>query len=139
LTSINKSPNKSFRISNSELRNLAVILLTWNGKSDTLDCLASLEAAGHPAEGEVFIVVDNGSEDGTLEAVAERFPWAQRLQNGANLGFAGGNNAGLRWALGKSFDWILLLNNDTIAAPDLISQLMEAAQKENSSKRSMKR
>jgi GT2 family glycosyltransferase len=91
----------------------AIILLTWNGLADTLACLASLEAGGHPRDGESVVVVDNGSSDGTLEAVAGRFPWAERLQNGANLGFAGGNNAGMRWALERGFDLVMLLNNDT--------------------------
>jgi GT2 family glycosyltransferase len=92
---------------------LAVVILTWNGRTDTLACLESLEAVGHPREGEAFVVVDNGSADGTLEAVAERFPWAERIQNGANLGFAGGNNAGMRWALDRGYRYVMLLNNDT--------------------------
>jgi GT2 family glycosyltransferase len=92
---------------------LAVVILTWNGRSDTLACLASLEAAGHPASDEAVVVVDNGSTDGTLGAVAERFPWADLIQNGSNLGFAGGNNAGLRWALARGFRYAMLLNNDT--------------------------
>lgn len=92
---------------------LAVVVLTWNGRADTLACLESLEAGGHPKEGEAFVVVDNGSSDGTLDAVAESFPWAVRLRHERNLGFAGGNNAGLRWALERGFRYVMLLNNDT--------------------------
>jgi GT2 family glycosyltransferase len=90
-----------------------VVVLTWNGLPDTLACLESLERAGHPKAGEAFVVVDNGSTDGTLDVVRARFPWAETIQNGANLGFAGGNNAGMRWALDKGFDYVMLLNNDT--------------------------
>lgn len=94
-------------------RKLAVVILTWNGREDTLACLESLESAGHPKEGEAVVVVDNGSTDDTLEAVEGRFPWVVTLQNGANLGFAGGNNAGIEWALERGYAYVMLLNNDT--------------------------
>lgn len=106
-------PPSAFRLPPSDSHRLAVVILTWNGREDTLACLQSLQDAGHPREGEAFVVVDNGSTDGTLEAVAERFPWAERIENGANLGFAAGNNAGLRWALGRGYRYVMLLNNDT--------------------------
>ncbi len=107
-------------------RRLAVVILTWNGREDTLACLRSLEAAGVPSPGDGVVVVDNGSADGTLEAVAERFPWAERIQNGANLGFAGGNNAGLRWALERGYPFVLLLNNDTEVEAGALEALLEA-------------
>lgn len=105
---------------------LAVVILTWNGREDTLACLQSLEKAGHPRPGEAVAVVDNGSSDGTLEAVAARFPWAARIQNGANLGFAGGNNAGLRWALEGGYGAVLLLNNDTEVEAGALEALLGA-------------
>ena len=92
---------------------LAVVILTWNGKDDTLACLQSLHDAGHPKECESFVVVDNGSDDATLAAVAELYPWAERIRNETNLGFAGGNNKGLAWALERGFRYVMLLNNDT--------------------------
>ncbi len=103
---------------------LAVVILTWNGLPDTLACLASLEAAGCPRPEDAVVVVDNGSTDGTLEAVAERFPWAERVQNGANLGFAAGNNAGLRWALDRKYRYAMLLNNDTEVPPGALDALV---------------
>jgi len=117
-------PNSEFRIPNLHLRRLTVVILTWNGRSDTLACLASLEAAVHPAGDEAVVVVDNGSTDGTLGAVAERFPWADLIQNGANLGFAGGNNAGLRWALDRGYRYAMLLNNDTEVPPGALEALI---------------
>lgn len=119
MNSVGKSPNSEFRISN-----LAVLILTWNGKSDTLDCLRSLEAAGWPKDGDAVVVVDNGSSDGTLEEVERLFPWAVRIQNGANLGFAGGNNAGLRWALERGYRYAMLLNNDTEVPPGCLEALV---------------
>ncbi|MGC8764056.1 MAG: glycosyltransferase family 2 protein [Acidobacteriota bacterium] len=105
---------------------LAIVVLTWNGREETLACLESLSKAGHPRQGEAVVVVDNGSSDGTLEAVAQRFPWAVGLQNGANLGFAGGNNAGLRWALERGYGAVLLLNNDTEVEGGALSTLLAA-------------
>lgn len=102
-----------------------MVLLTWNGREDTLACLESLEAAGHPAEGERVLVVDNGSEDGTLEAVKGRFPWAERIGNAANLGFAGGNNVGIRRALDGGAEYVLLLNNDTLVRAGALPALVE--------------
>jgi GT2 family glycosyltransferase len=99
--------------------NLHAVVLNWNGGEDTLAALASLPAI--PA-----ICVDNGSTDGSDAAVAERFPDVELLRTGANLGFAGGNNAGIRRALERGADWVLLLNNDAVAEPGL-AQALEAA------------
>ena len=99
----------------------AVVILNWNGREDTLACLDSLAAALSP--GDRAVVVDNGSGDGSVEAVKAEFPEAVCIENGENLGFAGGNNVGLRWALEHSFRRIMLLNNDTIVPPDLLIRL----------------
>jgi GT2 family glycosyltransferase len=103
---------------------LAVVILTWNGRADALACLRSLHDTGHPKAGEAFVVVDNGSNDGTLDAVAERHPWAERIRNDSNLGFAGGNNAGLAWALEGGYRYVMLLNNDTEVPPGAVEALV---------------
>lgn len=106
-------------------RRLAIVILTWNGVDDTLDCLASLrEAVG---DGDRVIVVDNGSGDGTQEALAEH-DWIDFVQNGANLGFAGGNNVGLGRALDEGYRWVLMLNNDTVVPPGALDALLGAAE-----------
>jgi GT2 family glycosyltransferase len=104
---------------------VAVVVLTWNGREDTLTCLASLREVQH--EPLVVIVVDNASTDGTAEAVAQRHPDADLLRNAQNLGFAGGMNAGIRRALELGADHVLLLNNDTEVDPGFVSALLEAA------------
>ena len=76
----------------------SVIVLTWNGSDYIEACLASILAQDY-GNFEV-IVVDNGSTDGTPELVSERFPKVRLIRNGRNLGFAAGNNAGLRAAGG---------------------------------------
>ncbi len=102
---------------------LALVVLTWNGRENTLACLESLE--GQLRSGDAVVVVDNGSGDGTYRAVADRFPWAVYLENRRNLGFAGGNNVGLRWCLENDFPWIMLLNNDTVVPPGALDGLVE--------------
>ncbi len=107
---------------------VAIIVLTYNGVEDTLACLASLERLDYPREHYCIVVVDNASQDGTPAAVREACSRAVVIENGANLGFAAGNNVGLRYALAQGFDYALLLNNDTEAAPNLLSALVAAAE-----------
>ncbi len=126
---------------------LFVVILNWNGKTDTLACLESLLQS----EGVDFnvVVCDNGSGDDSLTALAawcqKRFGFAFRqlaetevdssspaphercflIDNAVNLGFAGGNNVGLRWALrDAACHHVWLLNNDTVVAPDALSQVV---------------
>lgn len=102
-----------------------VVVLTWNGCADTLACLASLrEVKGVSLH---TIVVDNGSKDDTVAAVRRSNPEVEVIENGANLGFAEGNNVGIRMALRRGADWVLILNNDTVVAPDAITALLAAA------------
>ena len=99
---------------------IVAVVLNWNGGDDTLAALASLD--GIPA-----ICVDNGSTDGSDNAVEERFPGVELIRTGANLGFAGGNNVGIRRALERGAEWVLLLNNDAVAEPGLRDALEAAA------------
>jgi GT2 family glycosyltransferase len=94
------------------------IVLSWNGREDTLRCLESLVRVEHPDLG--IVCVDNGSSDGSQQAVREHFPQVTLIEAGANLGYAGGNNLGLRHALESGARWIMLLNNDATVAPDVI-------------------
>lgn len=109
---------------------VAIIVLTYNGLADTLACLASLEHLDYPRERYRVVVVDNASRDGTPAAVRAAFPetFVFVVENGANLGFAAGNNVGLRHALADGYDYALLLNNDTEVAPDMLRALVEAAE-----------
>jgi GT2 family glycosyltransferase len=102
-----------------------LIVLSWNGREDTLACLASLAAL---RDGETEVVcVDNGSTDGSVEAVRAAYPEVHVVENGRNLGFAGGNNAGLRHAFERGGQWAVLVNNDAVLAPDAIDRLRAAA------------
>jgi hypothetical protein len=104
---------------------VAVVVLSWNGREDTLACLDSLRRVEH--EPLSVIVVDNASADGTADAVAARHPEAELVRNAANLGYAGGMNAGIRRALELGADHVLLLNNDTEVDATFVGALVEAA------------
>ncbi len=105
---------------------VAIITLNWNRKDDTLAFLASCVRLRYPRL--ALVVVDNGSSDGSTEAIATAFPQATQLINAANLGFAGGMNVGLRHALAHGADYVFLANNDTTLAPDTIDLLVRAAE-----------
>jgi GT2 family glycosyltransferase len=102
---------------------VTVQILNWNGKVDTLQCLESLERLTYKCN--EIVVVDNASTDDSVHAISARFPEITILQSGGNLGFAGGNNVGLRHLLGSTSDFVLLLNNDTQVAPDLLERLLD--------------
>jgi GT2 family glycosyltransferase len=104
---------------------VAVVVLSWNGREDTLQCLASLAKVDSP--GLITIVVDNGSTDGTSDAVREAFPDTELVRTEKNLGFAEGNNVGMRKALELGADYVLVLNNDVEVDPAFVSALVEEA------------
>jgi GT2 family glycosyltransferase len=98
---------------------VTAVVLSWNGKEDTLACLRSLE--GEEVD---VIVVDNASEDGTAESVSG----VDLIRNERNLGYAGGMNVGIRRALERGADAVLLLNNDVEVEPGAIEALIAATE-----------
>ncbi len=102
-----------------------VITLTWNQRQDTLDCLESLSHLTYPNCH--IILVDNGSTDGTVEAVRECYPAVELIVNVQNLGFQGGFNVGLRHALNTGVDYVFVMNNDTTVQPDILEELVKQA------------
>lgn len=104
----------------------AIIVLNWNGWCDTLACLDSLTRLDYPNY--EVIVVDNGSTDGSVEHIRNARPDVKLLEAGANLGFSGGCNLGIRDALSRGFEYVWLLNNDTEADPHALSALVDTAE-----------
>jgi GT2 family glycosyltransferase len=106
------------------IESLYAVIVNWNLKDDTLACVESLVAAG--ALLKHIIVVDNGSSDGSPQALRERFGTVLSLLEGReNLGFARGNNIGIQYALDHAARWILLLNNDTHVARTFLTELAQ--------------
>lgn len=105
---------------------VVVIVLNWCGEADTHECLASLAASTWPRL--TVLLVDNGSPDGSGERLHARHPDLPYLQTGGNLGYTGGNNRGMAWALANGADHVVVLNNDTVLEPDCIARLVAAAE-----------
>jgi GT2 family glycosyltransferase len=102
-----------------------VVMLTWNQQEDTLACLDSLSQVTYPNYR--VVVVDNGSTDGTALAVKTRYPEVEVVVNPRNLGFTGGTNVGLRYALAQGADFIFSLNNDTLVEANILDELVAHA------------
>ena len=102
--------------------NVTCVLLNWNGWQDTLDCLDSLKECTY--QNLTIVVVDNGSTDESVTRIRVAYPDIMLLESGKNLGYAGGNNIGIRYALAQGADYVWLLNNDTKAAPDALTALV---------------
>lgn len=100
---------------------VAIILVNWNGYAYTKACLDSLEKVTEPAF--QVILVDNGSQNSEGEQLKALFPQVHLIANQNNLGFTGGNNVGIRYALEQGFEQVLLLNNDTTVTPSFLKEL----------------
>lgn len=108
----------------SKNKKTAIILLNWNNYEDTIDCIRSLKLATD--DGDEIIVVDNGSTDTSIKKL-QTVKGLTIIENSENLGFAGGNNVGILYSLEKNFDFIFLLNNDTIVSSSFLWELKQAA------------
>src|SRR5689334_13755722 len=102
---------------------LSIVIINWNDGRYIVDCIQSIYAETKSVDFEV-IVTDNGSTDGSLAQIRSRFPDVRILENGTNLGFGPGNNAGFRIATGQ---YVLILNPDTIIRDGAIDRLVKFA------------
>jgi GT2 family glycosyltransferase len=113
-----------------EIPSVGIVILNWNRKEDTLRCLNSVYQLRYPQY--EIVVVDNGSTDGSLEAVASAYPRAIRIRLERNLGFSAGNNVGIRLLLDRRHDYILLLNDDSTVKEDLLDYYVSWAESDPS-------
>lgn len=105
-----------------------VIILNWNGKEDTIECLNSLQKVKY--DNFEITVVDNASTDDSVEIIAAEFPSVKLIKNNMNLMYAGGNNVAIKEALNGDATHILILNNDTILHEDFLEHLVKAVKSE---------
>ncbi|MBI4134119.1 MAG: glycosyltransferase family 2 protein [Candidatus Terrybacteria bacterium] len=116
---------------------LWILILNWNGWRDTIECLKSLKTVRVSPEYQLrILVIDNGSTDASLRELRSfrtntEGPSFEILETGANLGFAGGNNAGMRKAVVEGADWVLLLNNDTVVDRSFAAKLLSAGKEDS--------
>lgn len=103
-----------------------VIILNWKGLQDTLECLESVYRLDYP----VFkvIVIDNCSSDDSVETIRREYPNVFLIENSENLGFTGGNNVAMKYAMKAGADYVWLLNNDTIIESGSLTKLVDKAE-----------
>jgi len=100
-----------------------IIILNWNGRELTLDCLKSLSKVKY--DNYKILVVDNGSIDDSVRVIKQEFPNVEILQLDKNIGYAAGNNLGFEHIKNKNPDYVIFLNNDTIVDPNFIEPLVK--------------
>jgi GT2 family glycosyltransferase len=103
-----------------------VVVLNWNGRDMTADCLRSLLAMQDVNFR--ILVIDNGSSDGSERFLRDSFSEVDVIANKYNVGFAAGCNIGMKWALEENAEYVLLVNNDTLLAPSLLRELVREAE-----------
>jgi len=104
---------------------LSIVIVCWNDLNVIRNCLESIFATVRKTDFEV-IVSDNGSSDGSVDFVRQSYPQARIVENGENLGFSKGNNAGIRVTKGE---YVLILNPDTIIHKGALDKWVELANK----------
>lgn len=110
----------------SEAPFVVVLILTWNRRDDVLRCVASLPRLRYPNY--LPVVIDNASADDTVEELRVRHPELTILQNERNLGYAGGNNVGIRFAMARRAKYVQIVNMDTEVTADLLGELVRVAE-----------
>lgn len=105
---------------------VAIVVLNWNGWQDTLACVASLQALDYANFH--IVLVDNGSTDGSEAQLRHALPTVELLQTGANLGFGGGCNVGIRHALAAGADYVWLVNSDATVDPGALTALVRKSE-----------
>jgi hypothetical protein len=112
-------------LENKNLRfpKVTIIVLNWNGKQDTIECLHSIFALNYSSYN--VIVVDNASTDNSIEDIKISYPNTVIIENNENIGFTGGFNVGIKKAIEENSDYILCLNNDTVLDKNFILELVK--------------
>lgn len=99
-----------------------LLILNYKGYDDTCECIESLLEIQY--SNCKLLIIDNDSQDGSEERLRERYPDIEIIQTHKNLGFAGGNNVGIKYAMDKSADYIGILNNDIIVDKNFLNVLV---------------
>ena len=113
------------------MKHVFVSIINFNGANNTLECLLSLDKMNLKSFKISVVVIDNASDtEFRIENLEFRMLKVKVIRNEENLGFSGGQNVGIKYALDNGADYILILNNDTIVDKHLIEELLNAAEKD---------
>jgi len=109
------------------MKKIAVIVLTWNSRQHLAALMSSLARQTYPEDHYDVVVVDNASTDGSSAWIEKHYPKVFLLKNSKNLGYAGGNNVGLKFAYDKGYDYFVVLNDDMRVADNWLAELVKVA------------
>lgn len=107
---------------------VAVIIVSYNGQKYLPDCLSSLARTEYNKDSWKIVVVDNASTDGSVGWIKQNYSQLILLEQTKNKGFAEGNNIGMRWAIKRDYDYVFLLNQDTVVTANWLQPLVELAE-----------
>lgn len=117
-------------LQNGSTQSVTFVMVNWNQRQLTLESLDSLSKLN--CQNFSIVLVDNGSEDDSVDAVRDAFPKVTVLKNETNLGIAAANNVGIKYALKADSDYIFLINNDTTVNPEMLTHLIKVAESDPS-------
>lgn len=116
------------RDNKKEMPLVYLLILNYKGYKDTCDCIASLREITY--QNYRMLIIDNDSQDGSYEKLEADYPDIEMIQTGRNLGYAGGNNMGIEYAMAKGADYVGILNNDIKVEENFLEILIEAMEKD---------
>lgn len=106
------------------LKKIGIVILHFGDPKETRECLVSLSRINKDNLELLVVVVDN-SENSEFKIQSSKFEAIKIVKNKKNLGFSGGNNVGIKYALDEKCDYILILNNDTIVSKNFLTELLK--------------
>ena len=106
-------------------RRVLIVILVYNGAQYLRDCFYSLAKITYPKERFKILVIDNASADDSVAYLKSDWVEIKLLVNEKNIGFAAGNNLGMKYAINNNFDYVYLLNQDTVVKPDFLEKAVE--------------
>jgi GT2 family glycosyltransferase len=109
----------------NKIHSVAAVVLNYRRAEDTITCVKSLSQSEGVEQS--IIVVDNGSDDDSADRIEAAFPGIRLILNRSNIGYAAGNNVGIRAALEGGADYVFIVNNDCVVAPDALRIMVESA------------
>ena len=107
-----------------------LVILIYNGADYIRDCFSSLKNISYPKESLKILAIDNASTDNSVELIRNNWPDVEVIESKDNIGFAAGNNIGMQYAIDNNFDYVYLLNQDTVVQPDFLQKAVGLAETE---------
>jgi len=105
-----------------------IVILVYNGADFLRDCLSSLANISYPKDNFEVLIIDNASTDNSVDYLKNNWAEFKLIENKKNSGFAAGNNIGLQYGIDNGFDYVYLLNQDTVVKPDFLNEIMAVAE-----------